>query len=68
MTNTPDIGAVIADLAYATEALAEIRAIALQALGHTAPAAAVHDPLLDIVNAASYGLRLHPKETPCSTR
>jgi hypothetical protein len=65
MTNTPDIGAVIADLAYATEALAEIRAIALEALAQTT---AAHDPLLDIVNAASYGLRLHPKETPCSTR
>ena len=61
-----DVGQLLADLAYATEALATIRARALESLPYTASSRAFHDPILDIINAAERGLRL-PKEETCST-
>lgn len=57
-----DVGKLLADLAYATEALAEIRAIAMQTLPSVSLSRALHDPLIDIMAAANQGLRLDPKE------
>lgn len=59
-----DTGEMLVALAYATEALTEIQALAAEALPYTALTRAHHDPLLDILNAAQRGLRA--KEASCT--
>lgn len=68
MTEPVDVSALVRDHAYAIEALATIRARAFEALPNTALIRAVHDPLLDIINTAGYGLRLNAEEASCTTR
>lgn len=64
---TTDTGDLLIAHAYAVEALAAIRQIALDALPGTGQQRAVHDPLLDILAATARGLRPTKEET-CSIR